>query len=289
MNRNHSAAAYIMRGLLHLLLLLPGAAQVSAMDRVSVFVSIPPQRQFVEKIGGEHVDVHVMLPAGQSPETYSPSPRMLASLSGASIYFQIGVPFEVSWTDSIRSANRGIRIARCCDHLVDPGITVPGHDHHDLHIWSSPVYVKALARQIRDELSAVDPDHKASYAVGFQLFIAELEALDASIRNKLSDKRTRHFIVSHAAWGYFAAEYGLDQHALENNGKESGPRTLLELIRFARAEQIHTLFSVKQYRTPVVDSLARELDATIVELDPLAEDYLANMALVSDRIAEALR
>jgi len=290
LNRDLPVIIIVMLKLVCLLLMLPPVL-VSAAEqaRLSVFVSIPPQRQFVEKIGGEHVEVQVMLPPGQSAETYSPSPRMLASLAGASIYFQIGVPFEVSWTDAIRSANPGIRIVSCCEHLIGTEITTSGHDHHDLHIWSSPAYVKLLAQQIRDELTAADPDHKDNYATGYQLFIAELDALDASIRQKLADTHARHFIVSHAAWGYFAAEYGLTQLALENNGKESGPRSLLELIKLARAEQIHTLFVVTQYRTPVVDSLARELDASIVELDPLAGDYLQNMVIVSDRIAEALR
>jgi zinc transport system substrate-binding protein len=271
-----------------LLMLLPLVAHASATDRLNVFVSIPPQRQFVQKIGGEHVEVHVILPAGQSAETYSPSPRMLASLSVASIYFQIGVPFEVAWTDSIRSVNHGIRIVSCCDHIIQASGAESGHDHHDLHIWSNPVYVKILAQQIRDELTAADPAHKDSYASGYQSFIAELDALDSDIRNKLAGRRIQNFIVSHAAWGYFAEQYGLVQLALESNGKESGPRSLLELIRLARDEQIHTLFVIKQYKTPVLDSLARELNATIVELDPLAEDYLNNMATVSNEIATAL-
>lgn len=272
-----------------LLLLSALVFDVAAADRVGVFVSIPPQRQFVQKIGGEHVDIHVMLPAGQSPETYSPSPKMLASLSVAEVYFQIGVPFEVSWTDAIRSANSDIRIVTCCEQIVGLAPVSSTHDHHDLHIWSSPVAVKRLATQIRDELTLIDPAHTDDYQQGYLSFIAELDALDARIRASLVDRRVDHFIVSHAAWGYFAEQYGLVQLALENNGKESGPRSLLDIIRLARDEDIHTVFSIKQYQTPVVGSLARELKATVVELDPLAEDYLANMAQVSAQIAGSLK
>ena len=272
-----------------LLLLSALVFDVAVADRVGVFVSIPPQRQFVQKIGGEHVDIHVMLPAGQSPETYSPSPKMLASLSVAEVYFQIGVPFEVSWTDAIRSANSDIHIATCCEHIVGLAPVSYMHDHQDLHIWSSPVAVKRLATQIRDELTLIDPAHTDDYQQGYLSFIAELDALDARIRASLVDRRVDHFIVSHAAWGYFAEQYGLVQLALENNGKESGPRSLLDIIRLARDEDIHTVFSIKQYQTPVVGSLARELKATVVELDPLEEDYLANMAQVSAQIAGSLK
>lgn len=279
-----------MLKLLHyLLLLLPIAAFAEDASRLSVFVSIPPQKQFVEKVGGGHVDVQVMLPPGQSPETFAPSPRMLASLSSAQLYFQIGVPFEIAWTDAIKSANAAIRIAECCDRLV---VTADGddtHEHHDLHIWGSPAYVKILAGQIRDELSAVDPAHTDDYRSGHEKFIAELDALDADIRRRLAPRRMDQFIVSHAAWGYFAEQYGLVQLALENNGKESGPRSLLDIVRLAHEQNIRTVFAITQYRTPVIESLARELGAGIVELDPLAEDYLQNMVTVSTRIGEALR
>ncbi len=89
--------------LLFITLAVPVAAQTG---NISVFVSIPPQKQFVQKIGGNRVDVHVMLPPGESPETYSPSPEMLATLATANLYFQIGVPFEKNWVNSIRSLNR---------------------------------------------------------------------------------------------------------------------------------------------------------------------------------------
>ena len=269
--------------------LVSATEQTNISARINVFVSIPPQRQFVEKIGGEHVDVQVMLPLGQSPETYSPTPRMLASLSGASIYFQIGVPFEISWTDAIRSVNQDIRIITCCDQIVDTTTVSEGDEHHDLHVWSNPAYVKMLAQQIRDELSVLDPLHRDSYFSGYERFAAELDALDSSIRASLANRRTNYFIVSHAAWGYFAAQYGLEQLALENNGKEIGPRSLLEMIRRAREEKINTLFVIRQYQTPVVASLARELNADMVELDPLAEDYLLNMIYVSEQIAKALQ
>lgn len=274
----------------YLILLLPLATMAGEQDRISVFVSIPPQKQFVEKIGGHHVDVQVMLPPGQSPETYAPSPQMLTALSDARVYFQIGVPFEVSWTDAIRSANSAIRIAECCERMVDDtGPADSAHEHHDLHIWGSPAHVGLLAQQIRDELSGVDPANKDDYESGYRQFMAELEALDAVIRDRLAPRRINHFIVSHAAWGYFAEQYGLVQHALENNGKESGPRSLLDIVQLARDQKINTVFAVTQYKTPIVQSLARELGAQVIELDPLAADYLQNMMTVSSRIAGALR
>lgn len=272
-----------------LLVLMPIAAYAAGPGPIGVFVSIPPQRQFVQRIGGEHVTVQVMVPPGQSPETFAPSPRLLASLADAQLYFQIGVPFEAAWTDAIRSANPQLRIAECCEQLIGPVGEETGHEHHDLHVWSDPVQVRTLAAQIRDELSAIDPAHGGDYENGYRSFVAELDALDTRIREQLSNRRVSWFIVSHAAFGYFAERYDLTQLSLENSGKESGPKSLLGIVRQAREQNIRTVFAISQYRTPVAASLATELDAGVVELDPLAEDYLHNMAYIAERIAEALQ
>lgn len=273
--------------LLFITLSVPVAAQTG---NISVFVSIPPQKQFVQKVGGNRVDVHVMLPPGESPETYSPSPKMLAYLSTANLYFQIGVPFEQYWVKSISSLNRNIQIITCCDQFIEPDEQMSDDDHHhDLHIWSSPAYVKQLVWDIKEALSAVDPEHANQYTENYLIYIAELNTLDREIQQSLDGRRSNHFIVSHAAWGYFAEQYGLEQVALEKNNRESGPKSLLNIVRLARAQGIHTLFAQQQYKTPAINSLARELGADIVELDPLAEDYLGNMRVVSTRIAESLR
>jgi len=267
----------------------PTAMLASETAKIPIFVSIPPQKQFLEKIGGNRVHVEVMLPPGGSPETYSPTPRMLVSLSSARLYFQIGVPFERNLTDSIQALNSDIKIIMCCDHIINTQQHLSDHDHHDLHIWSNPLYVMEVVREIKETLSSIDPVHEDEYAANYQKYITELNELDFEIKQRLIDRRTNYFIVSHAAWGEFAVQYGLEQVALEKNNKESGPKSLLNIIQLARTENIKTLFVQEQYKTPSVNSLARELDARIVELDPLAEDYLANMARISTKIADALR
>lgn len=270
------------------LLLLPMMACAGQHDPLRVFVSIPPQQQFVERIGGDHVEVFLMLPPGQTPETWTPSPRMLAQLSEADLYLQVGVPFEASWTDAMRSANPSLRIAECCEFIRTMSAT-DAHEHEDLHIWSSPANVQRLAQQILDELTALDPKHAQDYQDGYRNFISELNALEDSIRRQLQGRRIDQFIVSHAAWGEYAGTYGLVQRALENNGREIGPKALLEIVSFAREHNITTVFAIAQYRTPVTASLAKELGASVIELDPLAADYLGNMQFVTSRIAEALK
>lgn len=253
-----------------------------------VFVSIPPQKQLVERIAGDLVDVRVMLPPGQSPETFAPTPRQIVSLSTARVYFQVGVPFESSWTDSIRAVNPDIHIVECCDGLFANN-AVPPDIAEDMHVWNDPVLVLQLAKQMLDELIILLPMQERIFVSNYRRLSYALNELDRDIRQRLLTRSTDYFIVSHGAWSLFAERYGLVQLPLEQNGKEIGARSLMELVSLARREKLDTVFVMEQYRTPFLANLAQQLDADLVELDVLAEDYIGNMYHITEKIARSLR
>jgi zinc transport system substrate-binding protein len=269
------------------LCLLSGLTHAEPL-RPQVFVSIPPQKQFIQKIAGGKVLVEVMLPPGESPETFSPSPKLIASLANAVSYFQVGVPFEKTWADSIMAANRDIRIIQCCDQISGSQDQQTGERNDVMHIWTNPIHVQKLAKIILDELIRIDPSHSDVFTQNYNDFFSGLAELDISIEKRLSRRKTDYFIVSHSAWTAFADNYGLIQLALEKNGKEIGPRSLLEIIRLARLEGLKKIFVMEQYRTPFIDNLAAELDAEVINIDPLAEDYITNMNVVAGKIAGSL-
>ncbi|MGK0297241.1 MAG: zinc transport system substrate-binding protein [Gammaproteobacteria bacterium] len=276
-----------MKKILCIILLSMATASYAETLKPRVFVSIPPQKQFIKRIAGDYVEVDVMLLPGESPETYSPTPRLIVSLSNAVSYFQIGVPFEKKWIDAIRSINKNIRIVPCCENILK--VNQQRHeDVNDMHIWNNPVYVQQLARLMLDELIVIDPTHTNEFLNNYQNFITELVDLDNSIKSKLKNRKTKYFIVSHSAWGEYAQHYGLEQVALEKNGKEIGARSLLSIINIARQEGLNTLFVNEQYKTPFIDNLAAELGAKVISLDPLAEDYIENMSAVTIKIANSL-
>jgi zinc transport system substrate-binding protein len=277
-----------MKKILCLILLFLAAASYAETIKPRVFVSIPPQKQFINRIAGDYVDVDVMLLPGESPETYSPTPRLIVSLSDAVSYFQIGVPFEKKWMSAIRSINKKIRIVPCCANILNAN--QPEHeDVHDMHVWNNPVYVQQMARLIVDELIVIDPTHADEFLNNYQKFLSELVDLDNSIKLKLNNRKTNYFIVSHSAWGEYAQRYGLEQIALEKNGKEIGAKLLLSIINIARQEGINTLFVIEQYKTPFIENLAAELDARLISIDPLAGNYIENMSAVTNKIANSIR
>jgi zinc transport system substrate-binding protein len=268
---------WLAAGILSLLLI-----QAAGAAPLQVFVSVPPQRYLVERIGGEHVSVDVLLTPGQTPETFDPSLRQLQRLAAAQLYFLAGVPFESARLKSLPDSHPQLRIIPCCKEIAPaPGL--------DPHVWTSPARAGQLAGVILQALSEADPQRRGEYAANHARLAADLAALDDYARRRFVERRTGVFITEHAAWGYLARDYGLREVSLERNGREIGPRGLAELMTLARREGIRTLFVQPQQRSPLAQTLAERLSARIRELDPLAEDYLDNMHRVIDRIAEALQ
>lgn len=282
---------------------------VGAGSPVQVFVSISPQKYFVQQIGKENVHVQVMVQPGASPATYEPRPRQMAALSRASLYFAIGVPFETAWLDRIASANpqmgivltdRGIeKRAMASAHHHHEAETDPHHsgetphgetDHNgkhdttgipDPHIWLSPPLVKIQVRNILAALRQIDPARGDIYEANAEEFISRINALDADLRQLFATRQGMRFIVFHPSWGYFAHAYGLNQIPIEMGGKNPKPAQLEKLIAQARKDGIRVVFVQPQFSTRSAALIAGEIGGRVAVADPLAENWAQNLKTVA--------
>ncbi len=267
--------------------------QVKADEKINVFVSILPQQYFVEQVGGQLVDVQVMVGPGQNPTTYEPTPQQMAALAHADIYFSIGVPFEQAWLNKIKLSNEKLVVIECCQSLSD----LRGHSHHhgdekhddiDPHIWTSPQKVVQLVKLIESSLSTISSIDKVTFKETAGNFINELNELDDFIRTSLADLKQRELIVSHPSWAYFADAYNLSQISIEQNGKEIQARSLVKLIKLAKEKNIKAVFVQRQFNDKAAITIADELGAKVYDLDPLAYNYLENMNDVTNKIVRGL-
>jgi zinc transport system substrate-binding protein len=286
------------------LLLAPSAL---AAGKISIFVSIPPQKYHVEKIGGDLVSVSVMAEPGADPHIFDPKPQQMVSLSKADIYFAIGVGFEKVWLKTIKAANprmqivhtdRGIKKIpmrahrRHGDKARNHTETLPGFGQGrvvstgkdyppgslDPHVWLSPPLVMIQARHILNTMISVDPAHGAVYAANYKDFLVELVDLDLELINIFSKRGKRdQFIVFHPAWGYFAHTYGLEQVPIEFEGKEPKPAQLIALIDYAKKKGIKVIFVQPQLSTKSAQIVAQEIGGRVVLADPLALDWVDNI------------
>ena len=256
----------------------PFAFQETA-DKIRVVVTILPQAEFVERVGGEKVQVTVMVPPGASPHTYEPTPRQLIEVSKAKIYFEVGsgVDFELSFMSKIIEVNKEMLIVNC-----SKGIKIVGGDPH---VWLSPRNAEKIVINIYNALVQVDPENEEYYRRNLEAYLRELENLDKDIREILRNVRNRRFMIYHPAWGYFAREYNLTQIPVEKEGKEPTAQGLMALIDQARRLHMKVIFVSPQFDKKKAETIAENIHGRIVFLDPLAKDYVENLRSAALKIA----
>jgi zinc transport system substrate-binding protein len=246
---------------------------------------VVPQAYFVDKIAGDSVDVTVMIPPGASPATYEPTLEQIEAISRARLYIEIGhphFPFEATWLDRLLRASRGVKV-------VDSSAGIELENDRDPHLWVSPRNVRVMARNIEAAMATAFPENAKAYRTNLQRFLTEIDALDAELGRILAPARGREFFVFHPAWGYLAAEYGLKQVAVEQQGKEPDARTVAELIKRARAKGVKVIFVQPQFSRASAELVAQEIGARVEVIDPLARDWAENLRVVARRIAAEAR
>ena len=273
--------------------------QAALARPLMVFVSILPQKYFAEKIGGDLVDVSVMVEPGANPHTYEPKPKQMVALAQTNIYFAIGVPFETTWLDKIAATNPKMLVVH-----TDAGIKkIPmkaqhreselEQDHHgskDPHVWLSPPLVSVLAGNMLKAFIKVDPAHRSIYEENHNSFMKEIAGLDGEIRATFKGKGKHvEFMVFHPAWGYFAQAYGLEQIPIELEGKQPKAAELQSLIQYAKERGIKVIFAQPQFSRQAAQAIADSLGGQIVFADPLAADWERNLRQVASKFKAALR
>lgn len=276
--------------------------QASWAEPLPIFVSILPQKHFVEQVGGEHVQVSVMVQPGHSPATYEPSLKQMTQISQARAYIRIGVPFENVWMPRLQKNNPQLRVVDARhnvkliamnEHEHEAAAPHHAHEHEhealDPHIWLAPLLVVQMTQQIQHLLSELAPQQADVFARNAERFIGELKALDQTLKQQLSSVKGQRFLVFHPSWGYFAKAYGLQQMAIEKEGKSPGTKRLQSIIEQAKAADIRVIFVQQQFSQRDAQTVAQAIDGEVIAVDPLAENYVQNLRKVAEVFAKALR
>lgn len=259
-----------------------------------ITVSILPQKYFVEKIAGDLVTVHVLVPPGASPELYALMPSQMKELSRSAVWLRIGkIGFEESWIDKIRQSVPGLKVV---DTSVQADwITEEEEDHGDHvhlhgidpHIWSSPAEARKIITESHRALVALLPGEKDLLDRNYRAFMDEVDQLDRDLQELFDRLENRKFLIFHPALTYLSRQYDLEQIALEVDGKEPSPKYMRELIGLARSEKIRVIFIQKEFDAENARQLAKEIQGEAVQIDPLNEQWDKQLREIANKMVTA--
>lgn len=254
----------------------------ASSEKLRVLASIAPLADFAKQVGGNKVDVLLLLPPGASEHTYEPSPRIMQNISRAKVFIKIGAGLEF-WADKlITAANRDIIIVNCSEgiELLEGN----GHSHDqdkdlrhsnlhtaDPHIWLDPVICMTLIKKIENSFSKADPVNASYYKNNAAAYMVKLSALDREIAEKVKTFRIKEYVTFHQAWNYFSKRYGLRVAGVieESPGKEPSPKHISKILKELKRINIKVIFAEPQFSAKIAEAIAREAGGQVLILDPL--------------------
>lgn len=276
-----------------------------------VTVTIEPQRYFAEKIAGDKFKINCVVPAGQSPETYDPTPQQMIQVGKSMAYLRIGpIGFEQAWMDKIRENNPKLEVFDTSegmnlltdteedshdhnhdghDHSAHAGEDGHHHHHHggvDPHIWSSITGAKVVARNTLNAFIALDPDNTEYFWKNYNELVDEIDKTEGEIKQLLDPLTDRTFIIYHPALTYFANEFNLTQLCIEMDGKEPSPAQLKKLVETARDNNARVVFIQQEFDQKNAELIAKETGCKLTVINPLAYHWQKEMIHIAKALAD---
>jgi zinc transport system substrate-binding protein len=252
--------------------------------KIGVVVSVAPEAEFVNAVGGDKVNVTVMVPPGANPHTYEPLPEQLKDVGRAKIYVEVGTPieFELNYMDKLKNSNPNMLVVNSSTGVNLIPNTAENEEGADPHIWVSPKNAKIMVENIYQGLVQVDPANKDYYRKNRDNYLHQLDEIDENITRSLKGKENSSILVYHPAWAYFCKDYHLKQISIESGGKEPTPREIANIVDFARKNNIKVVFVEPQYNPGSAEVIASEIGGQVVTVDDLSEKYIENLKNVEE-------
>ncbi|MCR2822091.1 metal ABC transporter solute-binding protein, Zn/Mn family [Lederbergia panacisoli] len=257
----------------------PQKQKQSANKTLTIFTTIYPIEDFTKKIGGNHVEVKSVYPAGADAHTFEPTMRAMMDIADADLFIYNGAglePFIDKTKKSITKENVTIVEASKGIELLsrhDDDDHDSDHHHHDKdpHIWLDPINSIEMAENIKDALTEEMPSAKDDFEKNFQDVKEKLEQLDQELQKTVESADHKEILVSHASYGYWEHRYGLEQISISGLSPENEPsqKQLQAIIETAKEHQISYIIYDQNPVTKVADVVKKETGTTPVTLHNL--------------------
>lgn len=246
-----------------------------ANEKLTIVASFYTIYEFTEQIVQDKADVKLLVPAQISPHHWEPAPKDLKNVQQADLFIYSSEHFE-TWIDNIEKSmqNHDIQFVKASEgiELLEGDKTDHHHDHQfDPHVWLSPVYAKRLVNNIADAIIKTDPDNAEFYEKNRETYLEQLEQLHHEYQTALKQANNRTIVTEHAAFGYLAHEYGLEEIPIAGltPSTEPSPSQLANVKRFLEQKNIQVIFVDSLSNAEIAKTLAKEAGVQIETLHTL--------------------
>jgi zinc transport system substrate-binding protein len=307
-----------------LAMVLLGAGPVCAQGpsgKILMVASIVPLGDFCAKIGGERVEVMVLIPPGASPHIFEPTPQAVAQAVQARVFVYVGAGLD-PWAERIIATKEaesqqvveavaGLSLeadsdfhhqeeihksAAAGDHFAE---TAKKHDHSrgNPHVWLDPVWAQDICRRIAGALMRADPAHREVYEDNLNRYLKQLAELHQEIARRAAAWRLKEYVSFHPSFIYFARRYGLKELGVIElaPGREPTPGHIQRIVEAIKRFQVRVVFAEPQLNPRMAQIIAREAGARVLLLDPLGgrppygNDYLEMMRYNLEVMEQAMQ
>ena len=264
-------------------------------DKVEVIATLFPQYDFVKQIGGDKVNVTLLLPPGAESHTYEPTPQDMIKIDESDLFVYTGEEME-PWASSLISGmEKEINVLDLSttvdlinvekfeeehgyetdetheenDNKDDNHADTDEHHHsYDPHIWLNPLYAIQMIRSIENELCQVDPENEEFYRNNSNEYINQIELLDAEIEQTVNSSRTRKIAFGGAfAYSYFIERYNLEfVTAYQACGENTEPSTkqVKDVIDYIKENKLPVIFYKEYTNGNVARTISEETGAKML-------------------------
>ena len=231
--------------------------------KIEVVAAFYPLAEVVRQVGGAHVEVADLTPAGTEPHDLEPSTDDVDQIEDADLVVIMGRDFQTA-IERVVERRDGATL-----EVLD-ALGVP-KDSNDPHVWLDPIQMQQIVDAVEVALAKADPDNAATFEANADAYNQQLDALDANYEQGLGTCKSRIIVTAHEAFGWLAQRYNLDEHAISgiDPEREPDPRRLAELADLVREKQITSVFTEELLSPKIAEALAREAGVTTEVFDPV--------------------
>ena len=292
-------------------------SQTEKSNKIKVVASVYPVYEFTKQVGKDKIELSMLAPAGRDPHDFEPTPKEIINIKSADIFIYHGANLE-PWIDNLKTkdtlkdvtiieASNNIQLLEFANHHAhshssDNDNHNHNHEHEhdtDPHVWLDPARAIIEVNNIAKALAQKDPSNAAYYEENAKQYNLKLAKLDADFSANKNFFKGQKLVTNHAAFGYLANKYGLEQVAVMGltHDAESTPETIANITNLCKEHQIKYIFTETVVNTKLTELVSKETGAEILVLNPLdaltkeeieqGKDYLSIMYENLDNLKKA--